>query len=61
MMGVTRRHVIEWLPSVLKAIKDEQMKCKGKNLDEKRKIYGTFLLKINSEKITTLILTELIS
>jgi hypothetical protein len=37
------------------------MKCKLKDLDPKRMLYAPYIVKVNPEKIATVILSELIS
>ena len=61
LTGVAKHYIIEWLPSVIESIKEEQLKCKFKDLDEKRMMYAPFILKINAENIATIILSELVS
>lgn len=61
LTGAAKKYIIEWLPLMIDSIKDEQMKCKIKDLDEKRILYAPYIVKINPEKIATVILSELVS
>jgi hypothetical protein len=49
------------LPPIIKAIKDEQSKCKLKETQEKKKIYAEYLIKLNPEKVAALILYDLVA
>lgn len=61
LTGAAKKYIIDWLPQMIESIKDEQMKCKIKDLDEKRILYAPYVVKINPEKIATVILSELVS
>ena len=54
-----RKYIIEWFPNLTKAIKEEQELCITGDLKGDRKFYGPYLIKMSSEKLSLLALTEL--
>ena len=57
---VVRKFIIEWLVPLTVAIKEEQRKCMGKDLNAHRRIYAEYFNKIEAEKMATVALTQLI-
>ena len=54
-----KSYIIEWFPNLTRAIKDEQEKCLLGDLKGDRRHYGPYLIKMSSEKIALITLTEL--
>jgi len=54
-----KSYIIEWFPNLTKAIKEEQEQCLLGDLKGDRKHYGSYLIKLSSEKVALLALTEL--
>ena len=54
-----RKYIVEWFPNLTKAIKDEQDLCITGDVKGDRKFYGSYLVKVSSEKLSLLALTEL--
>ena len=54
-----QNYIVEWLPNLTRAVKEEQEQCLLGDLKGDRKYYGSYLIKLSSEKISLLALTEL--
>ena len=56
-VNVVRRFMAEWILPLTSALKEEQTKCMNKQLNQRRKLYASQLIKISPEKIASAALT----
>jgi len=58
-LSFAKNAIVEWFPNLTKAVNDEKEQCLLGNLKGDRKYYAPYLVKLSSEKIALIALTEL--